>query len=99
MYSVYSLVKPENATNLNPPSWTRAMLPLSAWQRRTAESTNVSRTVRKSKLERLIILSTSAVAVCCWRASASSRCFSVSFFFEGLRTRRALAFVPVERSL
>src|SRR5262249_35620083 len=40
---------------------------------RAADSTSVSSTVCRSKVERLITLSTSAVAVCCSRVSCSSR--------------------------
>src|SRR6516225_8837077 len=41
------------------------MCPMSASQSRTADSTSVLSTVCKSKVDRLITLSTSAVAVCC----------------------------------
>ena len=41
-------------------------------------STSVSSTICKSKVERLMTLSTLAVAVCCARASASSRALSAS---------------------
>ena len=39
---------------------------MSASQSRAAASTSVSSTARRSKVERLMTLSTSAVAVCCW---------------------------------
>src|SRR5215469_16400726 len=54
---------------------------MSASQRRTADSTNVSSTACKSNVERLITLSTSAVAVCCCndsRSSSSRRVFSMA---------------------
>src|SRR5262249_31125709 len=41
------------------------MAPLSAWQSRAADSMSVSSTVCRSKVDRLMTLSTSAVAVCC----------------------------------
>src|SRR5262249_11514400 len=53
----------------------------SASQRRTADSTSVLSTALRSKVERLMTLSTSAVAVCCWsdsRSSLSSRGFSMA---------------------
>src|ERR1700726_973725 len=53
----------------------------SASQRRAADSTRVSSTVCRSKVERLMTLSTSAVAVCCWSDSRSSlrrRTFSMA---------------------
>ena len=40
---------------------------------RVADSINAFKTVCKSNAERLITLSTSAVAVCCWKDSARSR--------------------------
>ena len=46
-----------------------------------ADSTSASRTGRRSKAERLMTLSTSAVAVCCWsdsRSSLSRRAFSMA---------------------
>src|SRR5262249_46396615 len=83
----------------------------SASHRRTADSTSVSSTSRRSKAERLITLSTSEVADCCSsasercsRASASSRVRASSCFFNSISELGplltcALAFVPVERSL
>ena len=53
----------------------------SASQSRAADSTSVSSTVCRSKVERLMTLSTSAVAVCCCsdsRSSLSSRVFSMA---------------------
>ena len=50
-------------------------------QRRAADWTSVSSTARRSKAERLITFSTSAVAVCCCRdlrSSLSSRAFSMA---------------------
>ena len=52
-----------------------------ASQSRVADSTSVSSTVCRSKVERLMTLSTSAVAVCCCsdsRSSFSSRVFSMA---------------------
>src|SRR5215510_6390378 len=54
---------------------------ISASHSRAADSTSVSRTVFKSKVDRLITLRTSAVAVCRWRDSGSSfsrRVFSIA---------------------
>ncbi len=54
---------------------------MSASHSRAADSTNVSSTVCRSKVERLMTLSTSAVAVCCssdCRSSLSSRVFSMA---------------------
>ena len=54
---------------------------MSASQSRAADSTSVSSTACRSKVERLITLSTSAVAVCCCsdsRSSLSSRVFSMA---------------------
>ena len=54
---------------------------MSASHRRAADSTSVSSTVCRSKVERLMTLSTSAVAVCCCsdsRSSLSSRVFSMA---------------------
>ena len=45
-------------------------MPVSASQTRAADSTSVLSTVCRSKVERLMTLSTSAVAVCCWSDSA-----------------------------
>src|SRR6516165_835643 len=49
------------------------MAPLSAAQSRVADPTSVLSTVCRSNLDRLISLSTSAVALCCSSASSSSR--------------------------
>ena len=46
---------------------------MSASHKRAADSTSVSSTARRSKVERLMTLSTSAVAVCCCKDSVSSR--------------------------
>src|SRR5882724_12820341 len=57
------------------------MTTVSASQRRAADSTSVSSTVCRSKVERLMTLSTSAVAVCCCSDSRSSlrrRVFSMA---------------------
>src|SRR5215469_14956818 len=49
------------------------MAPLSAAQSRAADSTSVLSTVCRSNLDRLMSLSTSAVALCCSSKSSSSR--------------------------
>src|SRR5262245_10707680 len=64
------------------------MVALSASHSRAADSTSVCSTVCRSKAERLITFSTSAVAVCCrndsdrssvrWRSSLSSRALSMA---------------------
>ena len=57
------------------------MAAMSASHSRAADSTSVSSTVCRSKVERLITLSTSAVAVCCCsdsRSSLSRRVFSMA---------------------
>ena len=57
------------------------MFAISAPHRRAADSTRVSSTVCRSKVERLMTLSTSAVAVCCSNdclSSFSSRAFSMA---------------------
>ena len=54
---------------------------MSASHSRAADSTSVSSTACRSKVERLMTLSTSAVAVCCCRDSRSSlsrRVFSMA---------------------
>ena len=54
---------------------------ISAWQSLAADTVSVSSTVCKSKVDRLITLSASAVAVCCSsdsRSSDSSRVFSMA---------------------
>src|SRR6266487_3163886 len=54
---------------------------LSASQRRAADPTSVSSTACKSNVDRLMTLSTSAVAVCCCsdsRSSLSRRTFSMA---------------------
>src|SRR5215472_13506227 len=59
----------------------RQMVPPSAPQRRAALSARTSSTGRRSKVERLMSLSTSAVAVCCSsasRVSLMSRAFSIA---------------------
>src|SRR5262249_35191075 len=69
------------------------MKPLSASHRRAADATSVLSTVTRSKVERLMTLSTSAVAVCCcsdslrsvvrWRSSFSSRVFlEISYMYR-----------------
>ena len=57
------------------------MAAMSASQRRATDSTRVCSTALRSKVERLMTLSTSAVAVCCCsdsRSSLSSRVFSMA---------------------
>src|SRR5260221_8545037 len=57
------------------------MKPLSASHRWAADDASVSSTVTRSKVERLMTLSTSAVAVCCCsdsRNSLSRRVFSMA---------------------
>src|SRR5262249_20662157 len=75
----------------------------SARQRRAADSVSVSSTACRSKVERLMTFSMSAVAVCCYSDSLSSRVRASSCFFNslsafGLLLPRAFALVPVERS-
>src|SRR5215813_4345778 len=55
----------------------RLIAPMSASQRRTADSISASSTVFRSNVERLMTLSTSAVAVCCWSDSRSSLSFGI----------------------
>jgi len=64
--------KPENAITSKRSSLTRDMFALSARQSRAADSTSVSSTACRSKVERLMTLSTSAVAVCCCSDSRNS---------------------------
>src|SRR4029453_19128316 len=57
------------------------MAAISASQSRAADSTSVLSTALRSKVERLMIFSTSAVAACCCRLSRSSlsrRAFSIA---------------------
>ena len=57
------------------------MMAWSASQSRAADSASVSSTACRSKVERLMTLSTSAVAVCCCsdsRSSLSRRVFSMA---------------------
>src|SRR5262249_1887390 len=93
-----------------PPSL-RYIKPNLASQMRVAFASMVSNTVCRSLGDLLMTWSTSEVAVCCSsasercrRASASSRVRASSCFFNsvselGPLLTRALAFVPVERSL
>ncbi len=57
----------------------RKMKAVSASHSRAADSTSVSSTGCRSKVERLMTLSTSAVAVCCCRDSVSSCVRSSTF--------------------
>src|SRR6516162_10734457 len=59
---------------------------ISASHRCAADSTSVSSTVCRSKVERLMTLSTSVVAACCCRASLSSRAIRASFLFSETKT-------------
>src|SRR6516165_6388052 len=47
-----------------------------------ADSTKVSKTTCRSKVERLMTLSTSAVARCCWSVSSRSRLNRATFAFK-----------------
>jgi hypothetical protein len=72
--------KPYVSARMNTPPICRAIVALSASQSRAADSTSVCSTALRSKVERLMTLSTSAVAVC-WsdcRSSFSSRAFSMA---------------------
>ena len=64
------------------PSLASRSSPCRRRQSRAADSTSVSSTVCRSKVERLMTLSTSAVAVCCCErlraSSLSSRVFSMA---------------------
>src|SRR5215831_17262391 len=80
------------------------MMPNLASQIRIALANMLCNTGSNSPREKLMTLSTSDVAVCCSRASASSRVRASSCFFNSMSElgpllTRALAFVPVERSL
>src|SRR5712671_6571597 len=66
-YSVNSCEKPYASARKNTPPFCRVMVALSASHSRAADSTNVWSTDLRSKVERLMTLSTSAVAVCCCR--------------------------------
>jgi hypothetical protein len=73
MYSLYSEPKPEKATNSKLSPRTRTMFALFARQSRAADSVSVLSTLCRSKVERLMTLSTSAVPVCRYNDSLSSR--------------------------
>src|SRR5262249_40810283 len=80
------------------------MVPKAASQMRVAFSNIAWKTGSSSPGELEIAVSTWEVAVCCSRASASSRVRSSSCFFNSISELGplltcALAFVPVERSL
>src|SRR5262245_35248881 len=87
------------------------MAAMSASHNRAAGATRAFSTACRSKVERLITLRTSAVAVCCSSASAScfraspnsrllvSSCCSNSASSRCIRPARVITFVPVERSL
>src|SRR5215475_6119176 len=71
----------------------------SASQSRAADSANVSSTVCRSKVERLMTLSTSAVAISRARASASSRRSAAMSVFLGFApSRGGVAFRRVRRA-
>ena len=63
------------------------MTPRCAWQSLAALSMRLSSTVCRSKLERLMALSTSTVAACCWNASVSCRRSCASSVSGELRPR------------
>src|SRR6516164_3992965 len=72
----------------------------SASQRRAADWTRVLRTALRSKVERLMTLSTSAVAVCCWsdsRSSLSSRVFSIAMTAWAAKLRSRSTCLSVNR--
>ena len=62
----------DGAATCNRPPSGRNSAPIRASHRRTADSSSVSSTVCRSKVDRLIALSTSAVAVCCCKDSRNS---------------------------
>ena len=64
-YSLKSCEKPKFAARRYPVPSRRKINAFSASHRRAADSTSVSSTACRSKVERLTTLSTSAVAVCC----------------------------------
>jgi hypothetical protein len=76
----------------------RKMIVRSASQSRPTDSTKVFKTVCRSNAERLMTLSTSVVAVCCFNASLSSRvsrATSVSWpAADELRRRTAFGALP-----
>src|SRR5262249_25212449 len=92
------------ATTRNTPRSYNNRLPNFAWQMRVAFSTMARNTGSRSPGELEITRNTSEVAVCCSRASASSRvrasscCFNSVSELDPLLTR-VLSFVPAERSL
>src|ERR1700722_16761638 len=66
------------------------MKAMSASHSRAAEATSVSRTVRRSKVDRLMVLRTSPTAACCCKTSVSCRLsLEVSDAGEGLRPGNA----------
>ena len=74
---------------------------LSASQSRAADSTSVCSTVCRSKVERLMTLSTSAVAVCCCRirrSSLSRRAFSIAMTAWRGEAREQLDLLVGERA-
>src|SRR5215468_749140 len=93
-----------NAPMRNASPSQRGSAPNFASQSRTAFARMASNTSCKSPDDVEMTPNTSDVAVCCSRASASSRVRASSCFFNsiselGSSLTRALAFVPVERSL
>ena len=61
------------------PSRNSEIFALSAWQSRAADLTRVSSTGCRSKVERLMTFSTSAVAACCSSATSRSRVSRATF--------------------
>src|SRR5262249_27178456 len=91
------------ATRRSRPPSQRNSEPNFASQTSTALASIAWKTGSSSVGELLMTCSTSDVARCCSRASASSRVRASSCFFNSISVgwllTRALAFVPVERSL
>ena len=82
------------------PFW-RVIVPWSASHSRAADSTSVCSTVCRSKVERLMTLSTSAVAVCCCsdsRSSLSRRVFSMAMTAWAAKFVHQLDLLVGERS-
>ena len=78
----------------------RANAAISASHKCAADSTSVLRTLLRSKVERLMTLSTSAVAVCCCRDSRSSlsrRVFSMAMTAWLREIRHQLDLLVAER--
>ena len=88
MKSMKSCVQPDSASSRITSPSRRQMMPSDAPQSACADSVSVVSTDFRSKAERLMTFSTSAVAVCCcrdslkssvrWRNSLSRRVFSMA---------------------